>query len=356
MKLQILCRGSIKEGLGHLLRTRTFARHAQSTHEVEVVAIVEPGLEPVLSGLDCPLHCVRDDNAAVTHVNRFEPDVFVFDVTWCEPVLIEAATRRSVLVTSISPVFAEAAKLDVLFSRSARAEAPSGVQVLGGLQYAIVGEHCHPVDDEAFERSLALPELPVAICMGGADAANKTLSVLRALTAIPEPLSLIVLLGEGYAHSFNALVDAVRNDARHEVVLAKTNRSMWRLMSQCAVAVLAGGITTIEAVHAGLPTINLFEQPVHQAVMDELLESGVCLNGGLFSERSLATTVQLLRDLNRNREKLRHLRERTRGLVDRHGPARVLREMEQRLLSKALRTARNPENVRPQLPEMVPSL
>ncbi len=353
MRLQVVCRGSIQEGLGHLLRTRTFARHAATVHEVEVVAIVEPELEPILAGLDCPVHGVRSDAEALAYLDRFEPDVLVFDLTWCDPALVDRARQKAVLVTSISPVFAEAGRLDVLFTRSSRAVAPAGVQVLGGLQYAIVGEHCHLIDDATFERNLALPELPVAVCMGGADAANKTLAVLQALTAVSEPLSLIVLLGEGYTHSFNALVDAVRRDLRHEIVLAKTNRSMWRLMSHCALAVLAGGITTIEAVHAGLPTINLFERPVHQEVMQELLERGVCLNGGLFSEHALATLINQVRDLHGRRDELRQLRQRTRGLVDQQGPKRVLREMEQRLLQKALRSARRAEAISAPIPDFV---
>lgn len=340
MKLQVLCRGSMRDGLGHLLRTRTFARLAAQTHEVEVVAVVEPDLEPLLADLPCPLHPVRSDDEIPPFLDAFAPDVVVFDTVRLRPATFAAAAAAAVLLVSISPVFEHAARLDVLVTRSARNPALPGVHILGGLPYAIVNDRCQAIDDATYERNLALAELPVAICMGGADAANKTLGVLRALSALPQPLSLMVMLGEGYAHSYNALVEAVRGESRHEVILAKTNRSMWRLMSHCAVAILAGGITSVEALHAGLPTINLFEVPEHQAIMRELLESGVCLDGGLFSEASLATTVERLRHLDAHRDELRALRQRSRGLVDLHGPSRVLQAIEQHLLAKALRQAR----------------
>jgi spore coat polysaccharide biosynthesis predicted glycosyltransferase SpsG len=214
------------------------------------------------------------------------------------------------------------------------------VQVFGGLKYAIFNERCLVIDDAGFERNLTLNELPIAVCMGGADAANKTLAVLRALKTLKDPSTIWVLLGEGYAHCYNQLVDAVRTSSRHEIILAKANRSMWRVLGNCAVAVLAGGLTTVEAVYAGLPTINLCERPEHHGLMRELFEAGVALDGGPFSEASLAALPATLRELGRHRDRLRAMRQRTRGLADLDGPKRVLREIEQQLLAKVIRSAR----------------
>jgi spore coat polysaccharide biosynthesis predicted glycosyltransferase SpsG len=266
--------------------------------------------------------------------------VLAFDTTWFAGEVFWPIRRQAVLTVSISPVFDLAAHVDLLFTRAAHFEPLRGVQIFGGLKYAIFNDRCVVIDDDTFERNLGIPELPVALCMGGADAANKTLSVLRALAEMPEPMTIFVLLGEGYAHSYNLLVDAVRTNLRHEVILAKASRSMWRVLSQCALGIMAGGLTTVEAVYAGLPTLNLFEKPEHGAMLQELFDVGVCLNGGLISERSLQTAIHLLRRLNRDRDELRRMRQRTRGLADVHGPSRVLREIEQQLLHKALRSAR----------------
>jgi spore coat polysaccharide biosynthesis predicted glycosyltransferase SpsG len=341
VKLQIVCRGSLKDGLGHLLRTRTFARHASGSHEIEVVAIIEPDLEPVLSDLPCSVRFVRGDDATVPCVTAFAPDALVFDTVRIEPAVFQRLADQALLNVSISPVFDHARRLDVLFTRSSRTETLPGVRIFGGLKYAIFNERCLTIDDATFARNLALNELPIAICMGGADAANKTLAVLGTLKTLEDASTIWVLLGEGYAHCYNQLVDTVRGNSRHEIILAKTNRSMWRVMSNCALAILAGGITSVEAVYAGLPTINLFEREEHQQVMTELFELGVALNGGLLSEHSLGTARDMLRRLNRNRDELQTMRERSRGLADALGSQRVLREIEQQLLAKALRGARS---------------
>jgi len=337
MKLQILCRGSIKDGLGHLLRT--FARHAQSTHDVEVVAIVEPEIENVLSGLDCPVRFVRSDAEAIPHLRRYSPDALVFDTTRFEPTLMDAASTGFVLC-SISPVFEHLARMDIVFTRTRRNPPLGCTRIFGGLEYAIFNDHCLAIDDAAYERSLALRELPIALCMGGSDAANKTLLILQALAQIEEP-TIWVLLGEGYAHSYNRLVEAVSGDLRHEVILAKANRSMWRIMSNCALGIMAGGLTTVEAVYAGLPTLNIFDRAEHAGMLTELFEAGVCLNGGVVFGQSLNPAVDTLRRLFVQRNELRTMRQRSRGLVDLDGPRRVLHELEQQVLQKALRHRRD---------------
>jgi spore coat polysaccharide biosynthesis predicted glycosyltransferase SpsG len=342
VKLQIVCRGSVQEGLGHLLRTRTFARHAQASHDVEVVAIVEPELENVLTSLECPVRYVRSDGEALACLQRFAPDVLAFDTTRFEAKWMNEAAAAGFLLASISPVFEHLERMDVVFTRTQRNAPIGSARICGGLQYAIFNDYCLTIDDADYERNLALPELPIAVCMGGADAANKTLSVLQALAGLEEPTTIWVLLGEGYAHSYTRLVNAVRKDLRHEVILAKANRSMWRILGNCALGIMAGGLTTVEAVHAGLPTLNLFDRPEHARMLTELFEAGVCVNGGLIHGRSLQPAMETMRRLSSHRDELRAMRARTKGLVDRQGPARVLRELEQSVLDKALRGRRTP--------------
>ena len=340
MKLQVVCRGSVQEGLGHLLRTRTFARHAAPEHDLEVVAIVEPELENLLAGLACRVRFVRSDAAALECLRAFEPDALMFDTTRFDPGLMDDAASAGFLVGSISPVFEHLARMDVVFTRTRRNASLGSARVYGGLQYAIFNDYCQAIDDASYERSLGRKELPIGVCMGGADAANKTLIVLQALAGLVEPTTIWVLLGEGYAHSYNQLVDAVRCDSRHEIILAKANRSMWQILGNCALGVMAGGLTTVEAVYAGLPTINVFERVEHAAMLTELFEAGVCLNGGLMSGRSLEPAAAAVRRLSADRAELRAMRGRTRGLVDPLGPVRVLREIEQAVLQKALRGRR----------------
>jgi spore coat polysaccharide biosynthesis predicted glycosyltransferase SpsG len=329
MRLQIICRGSKQQGLGHLFRTRTFARAAEAAgHDVHVVAIIEEELESILDELTCPVAFVRRDGETVSCVEAVGPEVLLFDLTGIEEATFESLRGLAPLTVSLSPVFAQMDRVDALFTRVANTPPIAGVRIYSGMQYAVFGDQCAPIDDATYERALASPALPIAVCMGGADAANKTLQVVQAVVELEAPIVLWVLLGEGYVHSYSALVTAVRAARRHEVILAKTNRSMWQVMGNCALAVLAGGLTTVEAVYAGLPSINLFERQEHWEQMRELLDRGICVDGGYFSEESLVQMTQVLRSLSYDRRKLRLMHQQMRGKVDREGSGRILAELQ----------------------------
>lgn len=333
MKVQIICRGSIQEGLGHLFRTRTFTKVVQHLHETEVIAIVQENLESTLAELECPVRFVRDDAQVLSYVLHGKADVLIFDLTRIDTGVFRDINHVPRLTASLSPVFEHMEHIDVLFTRVQNPSPIEGVRIFGGLQYAIFNDHGVVIDDRTYERHLKLAELPIAVCMGGTDAANKTLAVVQALVQSTYPFTIWVLLGEGYIHSYNALVDAVKYNRSHEVVLAKTNRSMWQVMSNCVLGILAGGLTTIEAVYAGLPTINILEKREHFDVMHELFDMGVCLYGGTFSPEALDTMVKTVEHLNNNRTQLQNLRTQSQGLIDSRGSERVIAELE-KLLNK----------------------
>src|SRR5690606_13803362 len=98
------------------------------------------------------------------------------------------------------------------------------------LDYAIIQENCKNIRTSAYEDNLELQHFPIAISMGGGDAANKTLSVLRSLKKCPVPATFWVMLGEGYKHSFDKLVNEIISDSKHEIILARANKSMWQIL------------------------------------------------------------------------------------------------------------------------------
>ncbi len=335
MRLQLICRGSKKEGLGHLFRTRTFAKTAQNNHEIDIIAIIEDELKSVFHELAGLVHFVQRDEEILPYVQKYAADIVLFDLTILEKEVSELAVKIPLLTGSLSPIFKHMSLVDICFTRSTRVTPIQGVKVFGGLQYAIFNDHCITIDDVTYERNLNLPSFSIAVCMGGTDAANKTLKVLKELISLDNNFTIWVLLGEGYSYSYDALVNTVRNTHQHEIILAKTNQSMWRIMSNCALAILAGGITSIEAVYAGLPTINIFECQEHIDIMSkELIELGACLNGGLFSEDSLKILLNKLQFLYHNRDQLRLMRKSSKGLVDSKGSERVLSELERELFVK----------------------
>lgn len=326
MKIQIVCRGSKKHGLGHLFRSKSFANTASVDNEIEVIAIIQHDLECIFQNMNCCVHFVKGDSQVLSYVEKFLPDILVFDLLSIDKKVFSYCKENIRTIVSISPIFEYMNSVDMLFTRSSTIKRIQGVKVYSGLEYSIFGEHIEIINDRKYRSNISRSELSVAICMGGTDARNKTLLILSNLLGYSSNLTIWVFLGEGYTHSYDELVSTIRANPNHEIILAKTMRSMWRVLGNCSLAILSGGLTTTEAVYARLPTINLFEKKEHiKVVPPEFFEKEVCINGGLFSNNSLTKVNRLLKRLDSKRDLLWSMHERCKGLLDRKGSERAIK-------------------------------
>lgn len=333
MKIQIVCEGRVRSGLGHLLRARRFARALLETgrHQVDVISITDARLREVVSGLPCDVRHFEAADGVPGAIAHFDADVIVLDALALPAAVVDAASRVARLVVSLSPICSAPERMDLIVTRAPMAPPSLATEVLSGLQYAVFSDHVRRIDDDLYARSLGKPALPVAICMGGTDAPNKVQQVLGRLMRLPEECCFWVLLGEGYEHSYDALVREASEGGRHEIVLAKTSRTMWDVLEMCAVGVFAGGLTLLEAVYAGLPSVNVFERPEHvEIAAPELFARGAALSCGVLSEDALNCTASSIAQLHGDRVRLAAMRAAARDLIDDQGAARVIAAIERR--------------------------
>lgn len=329
----MLCRGSQQEGLGHVMRTSSVAlalREADvATH---IVVIGDSSAAAVLGDHGVAFHLVADEEAAVARCLEDQPRLIVFDLVDMSHQAFDAL-QDGRPTASISPVFNHMRRVDASFSRARHdpdpfiRERPESHR--RSIEYAIVGSHARAIPSSEFVSTVYDTPLSVGISMGGTDAPNLTLRVLEQLRGASVELLFWVMLGEGYGHSYEELVASLRKDRRHEIVLAKTTRSMWTVLRRCNLVLLAGGITTFEAAHAGMPSVNLLREPAHAFLLEELVEAGAvtCVAGGDWGDQ---LTDELGR-LDADRDELFLMHRRGKRLIDGGGAQRVAAEL-QRLL------------------------
>ena len=327
LKILFICRGSAYDGIGHVIRSRTVARAMREVALVKLVVIGEAYVDNLLADRGLDHTTVTHDDQAMHIYREFMPDVVIFDLLYLDETVFQAISQSTITV-GLSPIFNCLSRLDLLFHRTAIPDENwpiNGTKPLirSGLEYAVVCEHCYRIPEDFYRQNLKIETLSVAISMGGTDAANKTLQVLNTIKQVPEKLFVWVLLGEGYMHSYQDLVDCMRR-SRHEIILAKANDSMWRILSMCSLAILAGGTTTYEAAYAGLPSINTLEAEEHFFLIQELVEKGVCLCAGHTFPESLRILNDRIIHLNRNRHELLALHLRSKRLIDGLGAQRII--------------------------------
>jgi spore coat polysaccharide biosynthesis predicted glycosyltransferase SpsG len=326
MKVLIICRGSLKDGLGHVTRSRAVALAFPEGISVRMVVIGDGCAEGLLfgRGLDYKLVCTEEETEAILATSQ--PDIVIFDLLYYPLDLCRSICRRATTVC-LSPIFNGIGEVDLVFHRTRHGShdwpcVRTGAERYCGLEYSVVSTHCHRIEEHTYVENLGQNLFSVAVSMGGTDAANKTLAVLEQLKGVPQRLLIWILAGEGYSHSYQKIVDTMRV-SEHEVVLAKTNDSMWRILRGVSVAILAAGTTTYEAAYAGLPSINLLESQSRYYLVRELVESGAAFCRAEDFSMALESLPCDIRSLAIMREPLIAMHRRGKELIDGHGAQRI---------------------------------
>lgn len=326
MRTLFVCRATTASGLGHLIRSKSLAATFagfDGAANVTLLVVGEPFVQRLLHGCTFRHEVVAsEDDLALTA----EYDTIFFDMLTLGNERFLAAAHRRARLACISPIFDRMGEMDLLFHRTrhhrlAAGQAPK--RVYAGLEYTVIQQNCLRISAGVYERNLEQDALPIAIAMGGGDAANKTLRFLRSLKGCAVPATFWVMLGEGYQHSYDRLIGEISTDIAHEIILARTNRSMWEIMKNCALAILPGGITAYEAAYAGLPTIALLEDEGQRYLVEELVEHGVCIYGGPIDDGHLAGLHPTLETLHRDRHQLMQMHIGAKRLIDGHGGRRI---------------------------------
>ncbi|MCB0651973.1 MAG: hypothetical protein KDC85_11915 [Saprospiraceae bacterium] len=322
MRILFVCKASTSIGLGHLIRSRSLANQFLELNphlDIDFKVVGEALVSRLLTQVTYPVDIVRQEEE-VELKETYE--LCFFDMMEGSDAFFKRLKNNALLTISLSPIFNQMAKVDILFNRTKyhnlQPEEMPG-KIYAGLKYTIIQEDCKKIRTSIYEDNLDLDQFPVAISMGGGDAANKTLAFLRSLRNCKVPATFWVMLGEGYQHSYDDLIKVLKKDSDHEIILAKTNRSMWQILRNCILAILPGGITTYEAAYAGLPTINLLQDPSKQYLIQELIDHKVCVyKGDINEEESLALVNKSIENVYYERRELMEMHLNTKNLVGRN--------------------------------------
>ncbi len=336
MKLLFICKASTTTGLGHLIRSRSFVSELLKERpglEVDFYIIGEPLVERLLTEIKFAYTIVENEDQIPLQANY---DICFFDLIPIDPNFFQKVKSRTALTVSLSPIFDKLLEVDLIFNRTKYHQQLTEFlpgQFYGGLEHSIIQSNCKKINTSVYEENLELDQFPIALIMGGGDAANKTLQFLKSLKNCTVPATFWVLLGEGYSHSYNELIEVIKKDSKHEIILAKTNRSMWQILRNCILAILPGGITTYEAAYAGLPTINMLEEDDKYYLIQELEEYEVCFYNGVINEENLDRLNRLIESLYQNKKLLLQMHINSKGLISANSPIKILEICEHKIES-----------------------
>ena len=320
-----IVRVSASDGLGHLVRSLSVIKELASSSAVKLVTLGDSSGKHLIQESKIPWMNFDSDRQAAEEVLSSNPSVIIFDTLKFENTAFERLAQHSVTV-SLSPVFSMMSRVDHLFYRTSienPAWATSSIfpKVHKGFRYTVLPSGLKRLSTRHYREQIQEERLAVAISMGGADAPNRTLGLLRCLGQRPEKLVIFVALGDAYTHSYEELI-ACASENRQEIILIKSNESMWRVLKGAALLLCAGGLTTYEAAYIGLPTINIPHSAEWMHLFEELFESGACLNLPPTGQ-SLEDAAYLVAALAQDRQRLLQMHRSTKRLIPSGGSRRI---------------------------------
>lgn len=280
MKVLCICRASITDGLGHLIRSITFSDKLVSQSprpEITFLLITDLALEHHLIDKSYTYEIVKSFEAA-TLADHY--DLLFVDLLSLKRQQIDVLKVKCKTLVSLSPIFNQMQQCNALITRTKylgdNAQSLPPI-VMAGLQYAIIRSNVQKVSPAQYLANINRSSLHVGISMGGTDPLNHTLNVVKHLKQVEIPVVFWVLLGESYKYQYDQLVAEIKGHNKHEMILARTNKNMWEVLGNCNLAILTGGLTSYEAAYAGLPAINYFSDRQKGYLVRELEEEQLSL-------------------------------------------------------------------------------
>lgn len=326
-----IVRSALRDGLGHLVRSLAVLHELRPLHPVRLLLLGDGSGRHLLESGDIKCITCSSDTEAAARALKMSARMIVFDTLHFEQEAF-AALPGGVPTISLSPVFSRMADVDHLFHRTCKGD-PSWPsegkfpKVHLGLHYSVLPRWLKRTSTSTYHELLCEDKLGVAISMGGTDAPNRTLTLLKLFGQCRASLVLFVALGDAYTHSYAQLLEVAEAN-RQEVILLKSNESMWRVLKRAvSLIVCAGGLTTYEAAFVGLPTINILQTANWAYLFEELAESGACrvLPHG---ETSLVAAVEMVEELAmQRRDDLATMHMATKGLIPEGGASRIATKM-----------------------------
>jgi UDP-2,4-diacetamido-2,4,6-trideoxy-beta-L-altropyranose hydrolase len=166
----------------------------------------------------------------------------------------------------------------------------------------------------------------VLVTLGGADPANHTLKVIRALQRVNLPgLEATVVIGGSNANADILRAEAVRGNMK--IHLVRDVKNMSELMARADVAVVSAGTSVWELAFMGVPSIVGITAEIEEYLARGLRKYGLFTDIGWFKEVSIEQLKNAVQDLIQDEGKRRSMTELGRRLVDGAGCDNTIKEL-----------------------------
>ena len=164
----------------------------------------------------------------------------------------------------------------------------------------------------------------VLISMGGSDKRNLLEKIVKAFKMRKELFHVKIIIGNFYVHG-KRIENIVKNDTRFTII--KNNDNLVPLMSAAKIGIFTFGVTTFEALNAGLPSLIISHSRENDLAAKKLAQYGCTYYLGYYKNINFRNIPKLVLKLISNSKLMREYSRRGKNLIDGRGNKRVARKI-----------------------------
>ena len=250
-------------------------------------------------------------------LDRFRPDICVFDRLDTTTDLIEICRRYHTVIVTLDDLGAGFDKADIVIN-AIKVRRPTFY--LGPQYLVLPTSRSIENNSDADETLQETDSISVFLSFGGYDYSDLSARVLDAIKELPNINHITVVIGEGSSleegtqdkHNGQPSINIMRNIDNFSHVIASST-----------LAIISGGLTLFEAMKNGVPSMVIAQYPhqeetaLHYEKLGATVSIGLALPG--FEKRLIKELTILLNDT----QYLSRLRQTGKRLLDENGAKRV---------------------------------
>ncbi len=310
----IICKASPTQGYGHLFRARALAENLLIFYKISPQLYIISN-DDSIGRHNILKEKIYKDEKELLELKFGDGWIFIDMLNMSSQVFNHLKMRESIVI-SISPVFNLQNQVDVLFSRidTQLDVSPKCQNFYGGIEYCILSPTIKKIPSKVYNYNLASERLNISLSLGGGDAPNRTLEVLKELVKVNPICTFWIFIGQGYAHNVQILFEQIGKEHKHEIVVIKNNRSIWKLLKHTSLLITTSGMTSYEAAYIGLPTLVYYEKNYQKKLVKQLFDKKVAFEGGIFEKDLDEKLANKIAHLSKDHEALETARTNSLSL------------------------------------------
>ena len=164
----------------------------------------------------------------------------------------------------------------------------------------------------------------ILISMGAYDSLGVTLNIIKSIRKLSlnmkKSFKTRIVLGEG-SPIINKIKELIKNDMNFNLITG--TKDMNEIYNNTSIALGAPGLSHMERLYFGLPTILIAQNNIHESLVDKWVSLGC----GIKCENSISSIQKKLSYVIKNKKIRYNLIKNGRNLVDGKGSLRIVEAM-----------------------------